>query len=344
MKPRVRISHLFTLLIASIILTSINTGKANAIDEVRYTEIAHWAAVGASEDGPEITRFGEKPGIAIDNAGNIYLMLPSISQIKEFSPAGDFLERFSNFFFSHNSDEMAIGRDGIHYATGIGVSKLRFDGSKSYNFFSPGTIGNPIEALAMDNDGNIYLSIPETSAVKKYDSSGSLLSIFNILLPDRSGVYEKYIDVGKDGLIYVLDDNRRLIIVLNSDGTIRNRIDISAPEFSCEMRASDPDVEDESWGDRSAMAVDDYGYVYVYCSGGTRSIEKIRNDGHLVLKYTSPPQVKAMAIRDNNLYIVDDEKIVHKSALRMESPPVMTPRAPLLTPKTPLPRGGFPRF
>ncbi len=330
-------------LLALLIFPSLSLRNAYAVEETPYVELSHWSLVTDAEAEHFPWTHSIAPyetGIAVDSSGKIYVSLPDLFKIKKYSSDGAIEGTWVYATSTTNSEIMAVGTNGAYSAYNSEVRRIPFDGTEFS--FDAGDLF--IAGLTFDNAGNILLTDDRSWQISKYSTTGVLLERFRLspssFAPGGGWLHHSDIAVGRDGLMYVLDTRtehdgtgralgyRLSVIVYNPVSTTNSVIDLGLPEFGCGVETT------EFYKlRRSSLALDQHGYLYVYCSAPTRSIIKVRNDGSAVLKYTSVPQVDDMTIYGDNLYILDSYNNVYKSALRSE-PAVTIPSVDFRKPIT----------
>jgi sugar lactone lactonase YvrE len=118
-------------------------------------------------------------GLAVDNAGNIFVADTNNDRLQKFSPTGVFLS--------------VIGKRG----------------SGSGQFLEPG-------GIAVDSGGNIYVADVSNHRVQKLKADGTFLTEWKG--PEPGFVAPRDIAIGSDNSIYVVDQGRAQIIRLDPNG------------------------------------------------------------------------------------------------------------------------------
>ena len=132
--------------------------------------------------GKENGRLDFPRGLAVDNAGNIFVADTNNDRLQKFSPAGAFLS--------------VIGKGG----TGGG------------EFREPG-------GVAVDSGGNIYVADFSNNRVQKLKPDGTFLAQWKGPEPGFQGPRD--IAIGKDNSIYVIDQSQARIVKSDSNGKVQ---------------------------------------------------------------------------------------------------------------------------
>jgi len=140
-------------------------------------------AISVFEGGPgkDNGQFNFARGLAVDNAGNIFVADTNNDRLQKFSPAGLFLS--------------VIGKRG----SGPG------------QFLEPG-------GIAVDSGGNIYVSDVANNRIQKLKPDGSFLAEWKG--PEPGFQAPRDIAVGADKSIYVVDQGRSRIVKCDPDGKV----------------------------------------------------------------------------------------------------------------------------
>jgi len=158
-----------------------------------FIPVSSGAAPGETPASPTISLFEAGPGkdngqfnfprgLAVDNAGNMFVADTNNDRLQKFSPAGIFLS--------------VIGKRG----SGPG------------QFLEPG-------GIAVDSGGNIYVADVSNHRVQKLKSDGSFLAEWKG--PEPGFVAPRDIAVGPGNSVYVVDQGRSQIFRLDPNGKVQ---------------------------------------------------------------------------------------------------------------------------
>lgn|SRR5450432_272956 len=215
--------------------------------------------------GTDDGQFTFETGLAVDSQGNLYVNDFDIVRVQKFDKSGKFLTQWPT--------EQPNGPTGIavdskgnvyvanhlphdHYiqkfdSTGKLITEWGTTGTGDGQFMADATTG--LQAIAVDNHDNIYVTDSDNNRIEKFDSDGKFLAQYgghglkgNGQLDNPSGIA-----VDAQGNMYVIDAN--FLQKLAPDGTF-------LAQWSTSVRADD-------LGGALFVAVDGQGDIYVIAKG-----------------------------------------------------------------------------
>jgi DNA-binding beta-propeller fold protein YncE len=174
--------------------------------------------------GQPMARWGAgMPGaVAQDAAGNIYVGDRQSSQVVKYNALGQILMQFGSpgteddqFVMIH---DLAVDRNGNIYvldntASRVQVKKFNPLGQflKKYDSFGPDAGSANLTALALDQQGNLYLADHTNGCVRKLNPEGQLIAKFGSIGGQFGQLYAPVgVGLDPDGNIYVLDLQNRI--------------------------------------------------------------------------------------------------------------------------------------
>ncbi len=178
---------------------------------------------------------GIPEGITIDISGNINVVDRSNMTIEKFSPAGTLLSSFGSAGSAAgqlgNAERIAVDSSGNIYVTDVNiVDKFNSKGIIMSQFFANDTTNCCMNAMgiAIDSSNNIYVADMESHGIIKFNSTGSILSVFNATFSaPRISSTPQDVAVDTAGNIYVADTDNGRIVKLNPSGHQLSALDIS---------------------------------------------------------------------------------------------------------------------
>lgn len=239
-------------------------------------------------------------GVAVDNAGDVYVTDRDKNQIQKFDSAGGGLASWAAL--SSPSGVASNENPGR-----IFVANTNFDTIQQ--FTSGGNLGptwpigaSPVGVAINQNSGDVYVAASADNAIKRFQSNGVLLEDWKPPDPDYNFSLPSGVAVAPNGDVYVADTGNNRILRFSADGDPRSWITLeplNAPAGVAVDEAGDVYVADTetgnnrikkfsaggtfigSWGSEDAVAFDlptgvaisRAGYVYVADSGNGRIVQ-----------------------------------------------------------------------
>ncbi len=190
-------------------------------------------------------------GMAVDNAGNVYVADNRNHRVEEFGPSGKYISEFDKGGIPEGIAVDGSGNIIVVDRENMTVKKFSPQGALLSSFGSagsePGQLGNA-ERVALDRSGNIYVT--DANTVEKFDPKGSFMSYF--FANDTKNCCMDAMGIATDNSnnIYVADMFYHRIIKFNSTGYI---LSVFNATFSVPRISSTP----------QDVAVDTAGNMYV---------------------------------------------------------------------------------
>jgi len=178
---------------------------------------------------------GIPEGIAVDSSGNINVVDRNNMTIEKFSPTGTLLSSFGSTGSAvgqlGNAERIAIDSSGNIYVTDVNVvQKFNSKGIFMSQLFANDTTHCCMNAMgiAIDSSNNIYIADMGSHQIIKFNSTGSILSVFNATFSvPRISSTPQDVAVDAAGNIYVADTDNGRIVKLNSTGHQLSALEIS---------------------------------------------------------------------------------------------------------------------
>lgn len=274
--------------------------------------LLYWGSRGSSDgqfsrSGP--IAFYSRPGIAMDEQGNVYVSDIGNNRIQKFDDKGQFLTKWGGSSVPEDqfssSWEIAIDGPGNIYAINNDLFRIqKFDNTGRFltKWGSQGMGDGQFSAptsIAADKQGNIYVADSGNDRIQKFDSQGRFLTKWGS--PGTNN--------GQFGFIFGVTVDS-LGNVFTIDACTKSR-----PGFDCPYQKSnniriqkfdsnghfllkwnileDLDTNEVTGGIYAiTMAVDSQGNIYIAlaeASNVTRGVQKFDNSGHLLFKLDLEP-------------------------------------------------------
>jgi len=135
--------------------------------------------------GADAGEFNEPIGVALDEAGNVYISDAGNNRIQKFSPAGAFLAQWDGGAEKLDRPmHIAVDEHGRVYVPEYGADRVSvFDsaGARLFSFGENGSADGEFDSPAgvnIDPDGKVYVADFYNHRVQIFDSSGEYLSQF----------------------------------------------------------------------------------------------------------------------------------------------------------------------
>ena len=254
------------------------TSPAGSLDpyegkRVELNALQTWGDAGTGNG-----QFTTPRGLAVAPNGNIYVADAGNHRIQVFDPAGQFLFSWGNGQGSNNGQfnepwGIAVGPDGSVYVADTWNHRIQIFDAEGTFIKSIGTFVNVQSApetetgnfwgprdIAVDPQGNFYVTDTGNKRVQKFDADGNFLQTFGgggIV----AGSFEEPvgIDIDSEGNIYVAD-------------TWNHRIQKFDPNFTPLLQWDVKGWDTESVVNKPYLAVDDQGRVIISDPEGYRLI------------------------------------------------------------------------
>jgi tripartite motif-containing protein 71 len=157
---------------------------------------------GWGREGVGNGRFQDPAGLAMDDDGFVYVADFSNELIQKFTTTGTFvLQWHIDRAGGEPPVDIAVGPDGYLYITDGNIEKYTRDGQYITDW--EGGVGEGLEYLTFDGDGNIYAT-GSTSQVFKFSTSGTLLTKWGSFgTDDGKFQYPSGVAVDRTGSIFV---------------------------------------------------------------------------------------------------------------------------------------------
>lgn len=163
--------------------------------------ISSWGSTGTTQG-----KFNFPNGIAIDSAGNVYVVDTNNHRVQKFDSAGNFLlmwgkgvkTGFAGGFEICTADDNA-NNDPINCAIGR-------------EGFATGQMHNPA-GIAIDSNDNIYIADRVNDRIIKYSNVGAYLATYNQIIDNPVAIA-----IDSNDNIYIAESNQARIVKFNSSG------------------------------------------------------------------------------------------------------------------------------
>lgn len=202
--------------------------------------------------------------LAVDSQGNVYVIDHGNSRIQKFDAAGNFLNKWGtsgdgDIQFRDPSDIIIDRQNNVYITDYVKSDVQKFDdnGHLLLRWQSPGSI----YSLAIDPDGNILVA-DQTGRIRKFDTSGTLLSEIRPKPIDKIAIELWNIAVDKQGNIYIADHSSFRIVKLDNRG-----------EFLSTWRGSNTGAA--MFDNLQDIAIDEHGNIYITDSS-SNLVQKFR--------------------------------------------------------------------
>jgi sugar lactone lactonase YvrE len=130
------------------------------------------------EDGEEEGQFSFPQGMAIDQEGNLYVADTMNSRVQKFTSNGQFLQQWDIDGMVYGMPRaIAVDHNGLVYVNnGQGnIRVFQSDGTELRRLIDKNFLNFGVLGMAVDQEGNVYVSNAGLHQVRKYDSTGKVL-------------------------------------------------------------------------------------------------------------------------------------------------------------------------
>jgi DNA-binding beta-propeller fold protein YncE len=154
--------------------------------------------------------FDDPSGVAVDPAGNMWVIENDNMRVQKLAPDGTSLLIFGTDAGFTDPQKIALGPGGDVYVTDLGGSVFRFasDGTL-LGTFGGGRLETP-RGIAIDRDGNVLVADRDQFRVDVFSPSGDLLRSISRPL-EKGALYATDVTLDAAGDIWVLNDGQGLM-------------------------------------------------------------------------------------------------------------------------------------
>ncbi len=263
-------------------------------------------------------QFSGAAGIALDNAGNVYVVDSSNHRVQVFDDAGNFLRAWGGFGqgFGQLAFPFGIAVDSagdVYVSEAFNHRVQKFDSAGNFigvvGFFTgmpgngPGEFNSP-SGLAVDGADNLYVADAENHRIQKFSRGGAFLRQWGAPgSADGRFQFPRAVAVGSNGNVFVADTGLHRIQKFDSDGNFLAKWGMFGPSTG-------------EFDDPIGLAIDGNGDVYVADRDNHR-IQKFDANGNYLLKWgqegTGPGAFDhpiALILDDvGNAYVTSDARV-----------------------------------
>jgi sugar lactone lactonase YvrE len=208
-------------------------------------------------------------GIALDAAGDFYVVDTQNLRVQEFDKTGKFINMF--------------GTKGL--------------GEGQFNSYSDTGVGTGPGGVAVDKDGNVYVADTWNHRMQKFSSDGKVLTVWGGVInlaeapagadPENNSRFygPRGVAIGPDGNIYVTDTGNKRVLIFDPSGKFVRKIDSGVTP--AKAQANYPFNKPGELNEPIGIAVDKAGNVYVADTRNLR-IQKFGPDGAPLSQWPVP--------------------------------------------------------
>jgi sugar lactone lactonase YvrE len=229
-------------------------------------------------------QFAHPGDVAVDAAGNLWVVDENNNRVEKFSAAGEYLAKFgssgaANGQLSHPT-ALAIDSKGNLWVTDSGNKRIEeFNESGEYvaKFGSAGSGNGQFgtagpEGIAIDSKGNIWVSDTTASRVEEFNAKGEFLKVVGSKGGEPGQLSEPTgIDISPANNVFVADWANDRVEVYNEAGEYLRQFGI---------KGTGPGQFEQADG----IAIDPSGMVWVG-DQNNRRIEEFNQNGHFVTQF-----------------------------------------------------------
>ena len=250
-----------------------------AVAENSYEFVHKWGSKG-SGDG----QFSSPYGIAVESAGNVYVVDSNNDRIQKFSASGGFLAKWGSkgsgdgqFNYPWGIAVDSTGNVYVADSYNHRIQKFSASGGFLAKWGSYGISDGQFEfpsGIAVDSVGNVYVAEQSNNRIQKFSASGGFLAKWGSKGSGDGQFSSPWgIAVDSAGNVYVVDCNNNRIQKFSALG-----------EFLAKWGSQGSG--DGQFSYQRGIAVDHEGNVYVADSYNNR-IQKFKASGDLLVKWGS---------------------------------------------------------
>jgi sugar lactone lactonase YvrE len=284
LRPKSRPQWAFVRLCGLVFALSGLTGCARDESPDEAPRFVHAFGTFGSQPG----QFRDPNGIALDAAGNVYVLDSGNHRVQKFSNHGELLATWGSEGTGEgqfvNGARIAVDRNGVVYVTethlpdGTGSTRIqKFSSSGAFlsswgsRGSGPGQFEDPV-GIATDGASNVYVVEVTNRRVQKLDADGGFLAwVGDSGTGSRPFSFPIEVAVDGGGNVFVVDVGPLYeyvrIVKFDQQGRF-------VREFGAEV------------GEPKGIAVDELGQVHV-CDGPVSRIHTFTNDGEHVMQWGS---------------------------------------------------------
>jgi sugar lactone lactonase YvrE len=222
----------------NIYVADLNNHRIRKTDSTGLVSTFAGGSVGVNDGNGASAQFTAPEGVAVDNAGNIYVADTGNNSIRKITPGGD-----------------------VTTLAGLSRASGWEDGVGSAARFN-----NPA-SVAVDNAGNVYVADQWNNTIRKITPGGSVSTLAGSPL-DAPGLvnatgasarfdYPSGVAVNSEGTVYVADSNNMVIRAITPAGVVSTLAGSGVQGFA------DGAAADAAFFAPAGVAVDSAGAVYV---------------------------------------------------------------------------------
>jgi tripartite motif-containing protein 71 len=205
-------------------------GNIFVLEYIEYNSHVHKF----SSSGVSLTQWGSfgsgdgqlnRPwGIAVDGAGNVYVIDTWNGRVQKFNSSGAFLTKWGSQF--NVPKGIAVDGAGNVYVADSGNSRVqKFNSTGAFLTMwgtkgsGDGQLDNPI-GIGVDGAGNVYVADSGNSRIQKFNSTGAFLTKWGTkgTAEDNQLMYPYGIAVDGAGYVYVADNYGKYVKMFSSTG------------------------------------------------------------------------------------------------------------------------------
>jgi DNA-binding beta-propeller fold protein YncE len=154
--------------------------------------------------------FDDPSGIAVDPAGNMWVLENDNMRVQKLAPDGSNLLTFGADAGFTDPRQIAVGPGGDVYATDLGGAVYRFGPDGTFlGTFGGGRLETP-RGIAVDGAGNVLVADRDQFRVDVFSASGELLRSLSRPLV-RGALYAMDVTVDRSGNVWVLSEGEGLV-------------------------------------------------------------------------------------------------------------------------------------